>query len=309
MDAAGGVRARAGQALAALWSLDALLKLQPHMFTPALFVNVLGPVAVDDQPPWFASMLDAVDRVWVRHMALADLAVFAVEASIALLLWWGPARRPGRIGLWLLLAWLAVVWVFGEGMGGLVSGDASILSEAPGTTVFYAATAVALLAPLQAWQGGRVAQGLRWGLGLFWLMGAALQLNGSFWTAAGLGGIFGNVTMNGLEPVFVLRLLDLVLGLVMAHPAVWNLVIVAALAALGVATLALGPRPAVAWAATVWLLLCWATAQAFGGLFTGTATDPGAAVAFGLFVWLARAAWGARPTSPARDAAPPAVSA
>jgi hypothetical protein len=273
--------------LAALWSLDALLKLQPAMFSAALFVNVLGPTAVDGQPPWLYRLLSWFDGLWVRHMAVADLGVFLVEAAIAGLLWLGPDRRVGRAGLWALVAWGTLVWVLGEGLGGLVSGDATVLTEAPGASLLYVGAAVLLLLPDAAWRSGRVHRWLAVGMGVFWLLGAALQAQPDFWTAPGLGGVFGDVTMNGPQPEFLAILTNAMLVLAFRAPVALNAALILVMLVLALALLTGAWRRGAEGLAIAFGLFMWACAQGFGGLWTGTATDPGSAVPVTLLTLLA----------------------
>jgi len=287
--APGAVRRRLWYAFAALWSVDALLKLQPQMFSPSLFVNVLGPVAADVQPAWLAAVLAATNGLWVHHMVLGDAAVFAVEAAIAALLWTGWERRAGRAGLWLAVVWSLAVWVAGEGMGGLIAGDASWLAEAPGATVVYAAIAAVLLVPAASWRSGGLARAVRHGLGLFWLAGALVQLAGPFWTGAGLGAVFGDVTMNGQQPVMVERIINAVLSSVVSHPVPWNAALAGGMVVLAALYAARGTGAWPLAASLVWLAFVWVTSEAFGNLGTGTATDPGQAVPLALLAWTAAA--------------------
>lgn len=269
--------------LPGLWTIAALLKLQPRMFTPELFINVLGPTAVDGQPPWVFRLLMWFDRLWVHHMAAADLTVFLIEAAIAALVWFGPERRTGRLGLILLIAWCALVWVFGEGFGSILTQGASVLSEAPGSAVFLASAALLLLLPRATWSSGRPIAWLRLAIGAFWLGGAVLQSAPFLWTGPGIAGVFGDVTMNGTQPPFMAFLTNIMVTTTLTHPAVWNALFVAAMLALGVLFL----RPAGVWRYRLvlpWLAFMWALPQAFGNLWTGTATDLGGAVALGLLI-------------------------
>lgn len=274
--------------LAFLWTFNAVLKLQPAMFTPALFVNVLGPTTVDDQPPWLQHLLMHFDRMWVHHTAVGDALVFVVEGTIATLLWFGPRRAAGRWGLVLSAAWALLVWAVGEGFGSLFTPDASVLSEAPGAGLIYAAAATLLLLPETVWERGAALRGLRVGLGLFWLWAAAWQLRPGFFAGPTLAGVFGDVTMNGQQPPFLLMLVNATVYATLQHPVVWNLAFVGIMTLSGALHLRGGPRRVLLPLQAAWLLFLWAVPQAFGNLWTGTATDPGTAVPLAL---LTAGAW------------------
>lgn len=263
--------------LVLLWSVDALLKLQPRMFSAEFFVNVLGPIAADGQPAWLYHLLTWFDDLWVGHMVVGDLLVFAVEAGIAALLWFGPERRAGRLGLVALVVWAAVVWVFGEGFGGLFTGDPSVLSEAPGAAILYAAMAVLLLGHPAGWRDGRYPSVLRLGVGLLWILAALLEATPDFWTGPGLARVFGDVTMNGTLPAWAAFLNNLMILSTFHHAPLWNALFVVVMGSIGLAVL--GGRTGRCWTVLVlaWTSFLWIFPQAFGGLTVGTATDPGTA--------------------------------
>lgn len=186
--------------VASLWIIVTLLKLQLQMFSANLFINVLGPTAAASQPPWLYALLSFVDRLWVQHLALANLTVFAVEAikRRTALAW--PRLAGGTHRPLALIAWGAVVWAVGGAFGSLLSGDARVMSEASGVSLVYVITGIVLLLPAKGWLDGRAQRWLRIGLGAFWLFGAFLQVQPDFWTGAGLAGVFGDVTLNGTQP-------------------------------------------------------------------------------------------------------------
>lgn len=278
------------RSLSALWIIDAFLKLQPGMFTPRIIANVLAPAAVDEQPQWLAAVMQAGDTLWAQHMAVAEIATFLIELSIGLLIWRAAGQnRASRLGLWLSIGWGLIVWVFAEGLGGILTGDASFLAGAPGSALVYMAMAGLLLVPVSRWQSGQVAQWLRYGLGVFWLVMAVWQglPHGPFWTGPGMGGIFGNITMNGPEPVLLQQMInDMVLS-GMGHPVLYNGVFVAIMLVLGVAYLSPRRGRIILVVNMLFLAFAWAVPQAFGGLFTGTGTDPGLYVPLAVLTYIA----------------------
>lgn len=272
--------------VSSLWTIVTLLKLQPQMFSANLFINVLGPTAADSQPAWLHALLNFFDKLWVQHPALANVSVFAIEAIIVVLLWLGPDRRAGRIGLWALIVWGVMVWVIGEAFGSLLTGDASVMSEAPGASIVYVAAGILLLVPPRSWLDGRMLRWLRIGLGAFWLFGAFLQVQPAFWTGPGLAGIFGDVTMNGTQPPFMAQIINVMVTTTFLHAALWNALFVLIMVVLGVQFLrGRGGRQFAAFA-LLWTLFLWISPQAFGGLWAGTATDPGTAVPLALLTFV-----------------------
>ena len=289
--------------LAVLWSMAALLKLQPGMFTPAFFVNVMGPVTVDDQPPWLDHLLAAFDRLWVHHIVAGDLLLFAVEALTAILIWSGPDRRSGRWGLWLSLGWGLLVWALGEGFGGLFTGDASVAGELPGSALLYAALGALLLVPEERWREGRMAEKLRTALGLFWVLAALWQALPAFWNGPTLGEVFGDLSMNGHQVPLLAMVTNAMLVASLRSTSLVNGILIVAMALQGF--MLLTGRAGTAWAILtgLWLAFSWVVVTGLGGLGTGTATDPGTAFPLAL---MAAAVWvGSGARAPSRKLSSP----
>jgi hypothetical protein len=144
--------------------------------------------------------------------------------------------RAARVALAASIAWAFALWIFGEGFGSLTAGGATLLSGAPGAAFLYGLLGAA------AWPHRDAATEsppnwlpIAWA-GL-WIGGAVLQ------AFAG-------------EPVakaVALVTVEALIGLAALHPA---------------------GRPFAAAAGFTFALVMWVVSQDFGGLFTGSATDP-----------------------------------
>ena len=125
--------------LAATWLLDGLLQYQPVMYTSA-FGQMLGDAATGN--PGIIARPITWDAALVGHHLILLNTVFA---TIQLLLGLGIAYRPTvRLVLVASIAWSLAVWWFGEGLGGVLTGDASPVSGGPGAVILYALLAVLL---------------------------------------------------------------------------------------------------------------------------------------------------------------------
>jgi hypothetical protein len=132
--------------LASVWLLDAVLQIQPFMFTPGArgFSGMLhgmaagNPHAVARTITWNASIV-------AGHPVLTNTAFAVVQFFIAFGLVW---RRTCKAALALSIAWALGVWWFGEGLGGVLRGAATPLGGGPGAVLFYVVLAVVL------WPGG-----------------------------------------------------------------------------------------------------------------------------------------------------------
>ena len=126
-------------ALAGLWLLDGVLQFQSFMYTEA-FGQLIGGTAAGNPGViarpigWNATFVD-------QHLALLN----TVFAAFQLLLGLGIAYRPTvRVALAASVAWSLAVWWLGEGLGGVLSGNASPVNGAPGAVILYALLAVLL---------------------------------------------------------------------------------------------------------------------------------------------------------------------
>jgi hypothetical protein len=126
-------------ALAGIWLLDGVLQYQAFMFSKG-FSGMLAetasgnPGAVASPITWNATLVQ-------HHLVLLN----AIFATIQLLIGIGIAWRPTvRVALAASVAWSLGVWWFGEGLGMVLTGDASPVNGAPGAVILYALLAVLL---------------------------------------------------------------------------------------------------------------------------------------------------------------------
>jgi hypothetical protein len=253
-------RRRLQLALAALWLLDALLQVQPFMFLPAFAARVLGPAAVGN-PGWVAASIDWASRVVAHDPVLLNTGFAGLQLAIGLGIAW---RRSVRPALAVSIGWSLLVWWFGEGLGGLLSGRADVMAGAPGAVLLYAVAAVLL------WPTGRST--------------AARSTAGAFVAAQPIGRtaarivwavLWGGMALIGhLTPVAV------------AGSAV--LAIIAVVVFLPVPLMRAGV--VLALVAAVWI---WVVGQSFGAVSGGEATDPNSGPILAL---IALAYWPSRGT-------------
>ena len=126
-------------ALAVSWLLDGVLQYQPFMFSKAFPQMLAGtssgnPAVVASPITWSATFID-------HHL----VAVNAIFATVQVALGLGIAWRPTvKLALGASVAWALGVWWFGEGLGSVLTGNASPVNGAPGAVILYALLAVLL---------------------------------------------------------------------------------------------------------------------------------------------------------------------
>ncbi len=128
--------------LATLWLLDAVLQLQPFLFSrgPNGFSGMLTGVAAGN-PGWIAHSIAWNGSVVYHHPILTNTAFAGIQFVIAFGIVW---QRTCKAALALSIAWAVGVWWFGEGLGAVFSGGATPLAGGPGGVLFYGLVAVLL---------------------------------------------------------------------------------------------------------------------------------------------------------------------
>jgi hypothetical protein len=262
-------------ALAGLWLLDGLLQLQPYMFTRSFATQTIAPTA-QGNPGWVAHPVTWAAGLIQNHA----IAVNTVFALVQLALGAGIAHhRTRRIALACSMAWAGSVWLFGEGLGGLLTGNANPLTGAPGSALLYVLAAILLWPgderagfPSAGRLGARPAR-IIWSA--LWLGLASLTLlpanrAPSAFVVAMTGGM-----MSEGEPHWYTTVQDHLSRLTLGHDQAIA-VILAVLLVLAAACV-WAPRPHLVRAglilAAVIAAAYWVVGQAFGMPFMGMATD------------------------------------
>ena len=128
--------------LATVWLLDAVLQLQPFMFTRGSngFSGMLHSLAagnpgwVEHSITWNASNVD-------HNPVLSNSCFALVQFVIGFGIVWKRSLKPA---LALSIVWSLGVWWFGEGLGNIAHGGATPFGGGPGAVLFYALLAVLL---------------------------------------------------------------------------------------------------------------------------------------------------------------------
>jgi hypothetical protein len=254
-------------ALGLLWLLDGALQLQPFMLGTGFARQVIAPTAAG-QPHFVAGPVQWGANIIAAHPVAWDVPFAVVQLLIGLALL---VPRTARLALAASLPWSLGVWFFGEGLAGLASGHASLLTGAPGSVLLYGVLALA------AWPEGDASHEApaRWlplAWAVLWVGGAIFQALPGQNTGAAVAG-----AINNGAPGWLGRLDASVAGWTTRHGTTAVVALVVAEALIGLAALYRKTRaPAVA-AGFVLALAIWVVGQDFGQLYSGQATDPNTA--------------------------------
>ena len=247
-----------------LWLVNGILQAQPAMPNDGFVEDVLAP-AIQGQPIWYVRVLTVSIQFWTDHPIGADGVAVILQIGIGLLLLVGQERKAGKVGLWLSMAWGLAIWIFGQGMGGILTGSATWITGAPGSVLFYVWGAILLLLPEKWWLEGKVTRSSRWVFSGFWLMAGILQAwpTAGFWTSKGLLSVFqGAASMP--QPSWMSTPIDAMVRLAANHPILWNGWFVLVMLMLGVGFAVDRPTRLILTLSMVWIAFTWWMGQDFG---------------------------------------------
>ena len=128
-------------ALGFLWLLDGVLQLQHQMFTSAFATQVIT-AAATGQPTFVSGPMHFAIRIFLTHPAIFNSLFALTQMAIGGLILW---KRSIKFGLIFSILWGFVVWIFGEGYGGIFSGHTLLLMGAPGAVLLYMLLALAVM--------------------------------------------------------------------------------------------------------------------------------------------------------------------
>ena len=279
-------------ALASVWLLDGVLQLQPFFFTSGTdgFSGMLTGIATGN-PSFVAHSITWDASIIAHHPVVTNSAFAFIQIGLGFGIAWRPTRR---LALAASIVWSMGVWWFGEGLGGVLTGDGTPLGGGPGAVLFYALLAVLLWpAPesnpdrpfVAAGRVGMRAAKTTWAV--VWLGMGCLALIGSGRSPQGIHDLIADLSAG--EPSW-LATLDRHAESVVAHQ---GLTVALAFAALcvGVAVSVFLPlrvtRIGIA-LAVVMATVIWVVGQNFGMIFSGGGTDPNSGpllILFALAYW------------------------
>jgi hypothetical protein len=296
--------------LGLLWVVDAALQYQPFMFGRAFVTQTLNPATMGN-PALIANPALAANQLILHNVVAWNAAFATIQLALGVGLLW---RRTVRAALAGTIIWSLVVWWFGEGLGGLLTGSATPITGAPGAAILYAVVALVI------WPGRRDEQSRdavaaasplgRRGSRLIWLVlwggSAVLLLQSAVRAPRALHDTIASLASG--EPGWIAALDRGAAAAAGAHGTVISITAAAVFLVIAAGVyLPATARPALV-LGVLGALAIWAVGEDFGGILTGRATDPNSGP---LLILLAAAFWPLRSIRPGpspRPASSPAES-
>jgi hypothetical protein len=262
--------------LATIWLLDAVLQIQPFMFTrgPNGFSGMLDGTATG-APNWVAHTITWNGSI-VYHLPILTNTVFAlIQFTIGFGIVWKRSCKPM---LALSVVWALGVWWFGEGAGGIFQGTATPFGGGPGAVLFYAVLAVVLWPSegsnrpfLAARTVGLTAARAIWVA--VWGLLAVLSVVGSGRSSQALHDLVAG--MNTGQPGWLTHIDRVSESFFLHHgaPAAILLAVICLIVAAGVFLPPQFAQMTLVVAMAVFAVI-WVAVQNLGGILAGGATDP-----------------------------------
>jgi hypothetical protein len=265
--------------LGLVWLLDGALQFQTFMYSKGFIQVITGTAA--GQPYWLASSIK-----WAAHSFQSNITVFnTLSALTQVIIGLGLLYRPTVKGaLAMSFAWSLIVWWSGEAFGLLFSNTASPLTGAPGAVLLYAVIGL-LVWPTERPGGLLGPRGARTTWAALWLVMAWLWLLAPNSTANATASAISNAPSGA---GWLSSIQHSVASAAAGHGLPIALVLAGVSAAIGV-TVAMNWHPRTFLSLGIVLSLAyWLLPQGFGGILTGSGTDPNAGplfilLAFGMY--------------------------
>ncbi|HLI69278.1 MAG TPA: hypothetical protein VKV19_05920, partial [Ktedonobacteraceae bacterium] len=280
---------RLRQVLGVLWLIDGLLQLQPEMFSMNMINGVMKPM-LEGQPGLIESNLQWIVNVVTSNLTFMNILIAVVQIAIGVLLITGLWVRATVIAS---MIWALIVWYGGEGLSMLLTGQASVLTGAPGAVMLYPLLGFVVYPR----EGSNDKEGLisrpvlRWVLAGFWIFAALLQLQPFWWQSQQISGAISDmVGGGGLNRFFVDPLLQWTANVTANAEIPLNIALIVVFLALGIGLAVVKKEQLVPFliASIVVSAIIWYFTEAFGMIFTGMATDFNSGL---LLVVMALACW------------------
>ena len=249
--------------LGVIWFVDGILQLKPQMFTNQFIGQVLLPAA-QGQPFGIGQSITGMANMVAPHILVFNFIFAMIQLFIGIMLifnWWVKGT------LIVSFIWIALVWWFSEGLGMMLTGQATFLTGAPGAVLLYGLIGIVVwpqhdVKDTKVFLSTKMTEVARYSLAVLWIIGGFLQLQPAFLTQGGLNGAFS---------------VDFLNQLVAVHPLLINWSFAILMWVAGILLLMknyAGARRAGFWLSVILALFIWWAGEGFGQMLTPLGTDP-----------------------------------
>jgi hypothetical protein len=252
------------------WLLDAGLQFQSFMYSNG-FIQTLTDTR-PGQPHWVAGPISWATGIAQGNLDLWNTLFALTQLAIGLALLYRPTVK---LALAVSFGWALSVWFFGEGLGMLFASAASPLTGAPGAVLLYGLIGLIVWpnrpGGLLGGSGARIAWGVLWVvMGLLWLLPANSSPNAISNEISSAPSNMTWLTSLQIHAANVANDNGLLIAFVLAAVSV----------AIGIAVTVDWQAQTFLWLAIYLNVIYWVIGQGFGGITTGTGTDPNAGPLF-----------------------------
>ena len=205
-----------------LWIIDGVLQFQPQM--PYGFLNeVILPTITSISNGGIESFLMLGYNLWKINPIQFDAISGALQIFLGVSLLINSNRKALRFTAALAIFWSLVIWIFGEGFGGIPDQGVSLLVGFPGSASIYI---IGALPFFFVKYGNRTNYKvlLKYSIGSIFAIGAVLQLipGNTYWTTGQLAfDIYMNIFNQGENPLLA-RMLSISSNLLLYNEAILN---------------------------------------------------------------------------------------
>ena len=188
--------------LGILWIVDGILQFQPEM--PYGFLSVvIEPSIQAINNVGVEKFLMIGYNIWLLHPFQFDALSGSLQIFIGVAYLLNRSTKALNYISFISIIWALVIWIFGEGLGGIPESGVSLLTGFPGSALIYIILAVPYILP-KLGNIKNLQKYFIYTVSAIFLIGGILQLipGNTFWTKGQLAyDIYMNINQQGENPI------------------------------------------------------------------------------------------------------------
>jgi hypothetical protein len=238
------------------------------MFTRQFIDRVINPIA-SHQPVFINGPIHFLATIFIHQPVLFNSLIAIIQLTIGILI---INKRTIKMGLCASFFWGLFVWYIGEGLGGLFTGQATLMGGAPGAAALYCILSLAFWPTPDKRQRRLINSVIMGSWILIWIGGALLTIYNGMITSSMLG---NSVSATGGGIPNWLAYIDSRVGSFVAGQGnwlAWTLIALEGLIAMAI-FLPTGLKRLIIIIGLGLDVIFWLVGQHVGSLYSGVATD------------------------------------